>query len=113
MAVYVDDARIPARVGRLRARWSHLMADSREELLEFADQLGLQRRWLQDKRSGVHFDVTDTVRFKAIALGAVKVECGTPESIRIIHVARAQHQHGRWCAKDRLCQLQQERAVDG
>jgi hypothetical protein len=30
MAVYVDHARIPAQVGRIRARWSHLSADSQD-----------------------------------------------------------------------------------
>jgi hypothetical protein len=28
VSVYVDNARIPARVGRITARWSHLTADS-------------------------------------------------------------------------------------
>lgn len=33
MTVYVDDMRRPATVGRISARWSHLTADTREELL--------------------------------------------------------------------------------
>jgi hypothetical protein len=109
MTVYVDDFRMRARVGRLDARWSHLMADSRDELLSFADRLGLRRAWLQDKRSGVHFDVTDSMRTKAIRLGAVQVEVGTPESLRVTRAAREQHIHGPWCRKDLLCQLQQEK----
>jgi hypothetical protein len=79
MTVYVDDYRTPARVGHINARWSHLMADTLEELLAFADLLGLQRRWLQDKASGVHFDVTDGVRAKALVLGAVRIECGSDQ----------------------------------
>ena len=47
MAVYVDDARIPARVGRIRARWSHLFADSQDELHAFAQTIGLKRAWFQ------------------------------------------------------------------
>lgn len=43
MTVYVDDMRVPARVGRINARWSHLMADTDEELHEFAARLGLRR----------------------------------------------------------------------
>lgn len=88
MTVYVDDARIPARVGRLDARWSHLFADSREELHEFAERrLSLRRSWFQDPvvvgtpraRLGSraaenwHYDVTEVKRRQAIATGAVAV----------------------------------------
>jgi Protein of unknown function (DUF4031) len=47
MAVYVDDARIPARVGRIRARWSHLFADSQDELHALAQSIGLKCAWFQ------------------------------------------------------------------
>lgn len=84
MAVYVDDFGMPARVGGLNARWSHLVADSRDELHAFADQLGLRREWFQDPvltgkplaRPGSraaenwHYDVTESKRRQAIALGA-------------------------------------------
>lgn len=87
MSVYVDDARIPARIGRLNSRWSHLFADSVEELHAFAARLGLQRSWFQDPivcgkpkaRPGSraaenwHYDVTENKRRQAIALGAVSV----------------------------------------
>lgn len=48
MTVYVDDFRIPARVGRYNARWSHLFADTRSELHAFAAQIGLRCEWFQD-----------------------------------------------------------------
>ena len=77
MAVYVDDARIPARVGRIRARWSHLFADSQDELHAFAASIGLKRAWFQPgkpiggKPSRLwHYDVTDAMRARAIAAGA-------------------------------------------
>jgi hypothetical protein len=77
MTVYVDDARIPARVGRLHTCWSHLTADDRDELHAFAARLGLRRAWFQDKpnQDGTpgphwHYDVTDTKRAAAIAAGA-------------------------------------------
>ena len=77
MTVYVDDMRVRAQVGRGRpARWSHLMADSPEELHEFAvNQLGLKREWAQHEDDPVmlHYDVTDTVRRRAIALGATQI----------------------------------------
>jgi len=47
MAVYVDDARIPARVGPISARWSHLFADSQDELHAFAAGIGLKQSWFQ------------------------------------------------------------------
>jgi hypothetical protein len=74
MAVYVDDARIPARVGRIRGRWSHLTADSKDELHTFAARLGLRRAWFQDKDRGLwHYDVTESVRARAVAMGAVEM----------------------------------------
>lgn len=85
MTVYVDDAAITATVGRITARWSHLIADDRDELHSFAARLGLRRGWFQDpltKTRGVrptpgsraaenwHYDVTAGKRLRAIQLGA-------------------------------------------
>lgn len=89
MTVYVDNFRTPARVGSINARWSHLTADTREELHEFAARLGLKRAWFQDPavngkpprpRPGSraaanwHYDVTDSKRELALKLGAQHVE---------------------------------------
>lgn len=71
MTVYVDDLRRPARVGRITARWSHLFADTSEELEAFARRLGLRSEWVQ--HSGTHrehFDLTDSKRALALRLGA-------------------------------------------
>jgi hypothetical protein len=88
VTVYVDDARIPARVAGLSGRWSHLIADTPEELHAFAERLGFKRAWFQDPtvngkpvpaRPGTraaenwHYDVTDFKRQQAIMLGAVPV----------------------------------------
>ena len=72
MAVYVDAAFIP--YGRMRM--SHMWADSREELLEMADKIGLNRKWIQEppKASWVHFDVAMVTREKAIAAGAIAMD---------------------------------------
>lgn len=43
MTVYVDDMRRAAAVGGLNGRWSHLMADTSEELFAFAATIGW--RW--------------------------------------------------------------------
>lgn len=74
MTVYVDDMRRPARVGRIDARCSHLMADTTDELVEFARSLGLRPEWIQHPGlPAEHFDVTDGKRERALRLGAVPV----------------------------------------
>ena len=67
MAVHVDNERIPWR-GKL---WCHLVADSLDELHQFAARLGLKRAWFQDKASYPHYDVTTSVRERALVLGAL------------------------------------------
>jgi hypothetical protein len=68
MAVYVDNARIKWR-GQL---WCHLVADSLDELHAFARRLGLQRNWFHRTASYPHYDVTSTVRERALAIGALE-----------------------------------------
>lgn len=68
MAVYVDDARIRWR-GR---RWSHLIADTPEELHEAAAALGLARERAQDKGRTLHYDLPDPLRERAIECGVAK-----------------------------------------
>jgi Protein of unknown function (DUF4031) len=88
VTVYVDNFGMPARVGGVNARWSHLIADDREELHAFATRLGLRRAWFQDPavngtpkaRPGSraaenwHYDVTESKRQQAIRLGATPIE---------------------------------------
>ena len=94
MTVYVDDAHIQASVpngARVHtSTWCHLMADTREELIAFARSIGLRKSWLQDKRSGVHFDVTAPKRRQAVAAGAVEIESGSPEWRRVHRIAMDQ-----------------------
>ncbi|GAA3601098.1 hypothetical protein GCM10022237_39650 [Nocardioides ginsengisoli] len=74
MTVYVDDMRRKARVGNIDARWSHLFADTSQELVAFGAQLGLLPSWLQHAGTyREHFDVTDSKRTAALAAGAVAV----------------------------------------
>lgn len=82
MTVYVDNFRVPARVGGVRGRWSHLMADTPDELHEFAAHLGLQREWFQERCKTPcgkvcvhwHYDVVDSKRTEAITLGAKAID---------------------------------------
>src|SRR5258708_24650833 len=85
MTVYVDDARIPARVRNgsrsHRSAWCHLTADTQEELHEFAARLGLKRSYFQPgKPAGDgspspfwHYDLTEGKVRQALALGAQQV----------------------------------------
>ncbi|SIM25943.1 Uncharacterised protein [Mycobacteroides abscessus subsp. abscessus] len=91
MTVYVDDMRMPARVGRLQARWSHLMADTDEELHAFAARLGLKRSWHQKPGTAIsHYDVTDSRRREALRLGAVPIGYMSRESMDLIRRKRDQ-----------------------
>jgi len=65
VAVYVDDARIRWR----GMQWSHLVADSPDELHEAAARLGLRREWAQDKGRTLHYDLPEELRLRAIELG--------------------------------------------
>lgn len=74
MTVYVDDAFIAARVGRITSHWCHMSADTRAELDEMADRLGLRRSWIQHPGEwSEHYDVTEGKRRQAVALGAVEI----------------------------------------
>lgn len=70
MGVYVDAEAIKWR-GR---EWCHLVADSLDELHLFAAKLGLRRQWFQEKSYYPHYDVTMSVRNKALSFGAVSVD---------------------------------------
>ncbi len=89
MTVYVDDMRRPARVGRLNAVWSHLMADTDEELHAFAARLGLRRAWHQHPgRPTSHYDLTESRRREAVKLGAVEIGYMSRESMDLLRRKR-------------------------
>ena len=73
MSVYIDPMQpcIQSRKWPYK-RACHLIADTVEELHEFAAQLGLHRSWFQDHNIP-HYDLTTGMRQKAIRLGAVNV----------------------------------------
>lgn len=74
MTVYVDDMLRRAKVGRTRSRWSHLMADTHQELMDFAAEMGLRPEWLQFEGTyREHFDLTEPKRLQALHLGAVPI----------------------------------------
>jgi hypothetical protein len=73
MTVYVDTLRSYPEAGLRFTEFCHLLADTRDELHEMADELGLQRRFFQDHPWRWHYDVPAHVRADAIRLGAHEV----------------------------------------
>ncbi len=69
MAVYVDNLR---DYGWRHGPSCHLIGDSVEELIEFAESIGLKREWFQPK-SSPHFDLTALGREIAVANGAIEL----------------------------------------
>jgi hypothetical protein len=78
VTVYVDNARRPGPWYATTAYWSHLTADTKDELHAFAERLGLRRDWFCDEPSGAwHYEVTASKRWDAINAGAREIT--TPE----------------------------------
>lgn len=66
--IYVDDYK-----GKFRNMiMCHMLADSLEELHEFAQKLGMKREWFQDG-SAPHYDLSKERRALALKLGAIEV----------------------------------------
>jgi hypothetical protein len=86
MAVYVDDAHVPSR-GR---RWSHMVADTADELHAAAQELGLPRAAAQDRGRTLHYDLPDEWRDAAIERGIA-----TPIDRRDLALRRATLAPGR------------------
>lgn len=76
MTCYVD--RLIDYTGRVPYRhkvWCHLVADTDEELLACAAELGVSDAWLQGtRRWDHHFDLPAPLRPGALALGATEVD---------------------------------------
>jgi hypothetical protein len=79
MTVYVDDMyqyplgefKLPS--GRIM-KMSHMVADTREELVVMAKAIGVQKRHIQKLGTGgEHFDICKSYRDKAIKAGAVPI----------------------------------------
>ena len=70
MSVYIDNAFM--KYGRMIM--CHMVADSREELLAMADEIGLNRKWIQSLgTSREHFDVGMGMRKLAVRAGAKEI----------------------------------------
>jgi hypothetical protein len=66
--VYVDDARIPYR----GLHWSHMVADTADELHRAAEALGIPRERAQDGGRTLHYDLPEHYRLRAIEMGVAQ-----------------------------------------
>lgn len=78
MPVYVDDMYTSSmgeyKRGPYVYKMSHMIADTDEELHAMAAKIGVQRKWFQKPGTpGRHYDITMTMRAKAVASGAVEI----------------------------------------
>lgn len=70
MSVFVDDMK--AQFGAMVM--CHMIADTTGELLEMADKIGVQRKWIQCQGTyKEHFDICATKRKRAVSLGAIEI----------------------------------------
>jgi len=70
---YVDTVRAYPGTGLRYTEFCHLLADTRDELHEMADALGIPRRFFQDHPWRWHHDLPAHLREQAVALGAREV----------------------------------------
>ena len=74
MACYVDTVRSYPNAGLRFTEFCHLLADTRDELHEMADALGIPRRFFQEHPWRWHHDLPEHLRPRAIDLGAVEMD---------------------------------------
>ncbi len=69
MAVYVDQL---LKYGT--KKWSHMEADSLNELHEFAKSIGVAKCWFHNPRNqgSPHYDLNPEQRARAVAAGAIE-----------------------------------------
>ena len=70
MAVYVDRASVAFK-GR---QWCHLMADTLDELHQFAQRMNIDARLFHRDASYPHYDITLDMRLMVIANGAMDAD---------------------------------------
>ena len=74
MAVYVDDM-YKSPMGQFgRMKMSHMIADTHEELMDMAQKIGINKKWIQYPGAyREHFDVSMSLRKKAVEFGAIEI----------------------------------------
>lgn len=70
MAIYVDFVKIPFK----GYQWCHMLADSLQELHDFAKLIGVDARLFHRDASYPHYDITVQMRKTAINNGAIAAD---------------------------------------
>ncbi len=83
MSVYVDPIFNWGKTGQ----WSHMVADTLDELHTFAAGIGLKREWFQDHPDHPHYDLRPSKWALAKRHGAIEIPA--IEVVRIARRARA------------------------
>jgi hypothetical protein len=73
--IYVDEIRnipwVSGSAKRYGNSWSHMWVDGEiEELHQFAEKIGLKRKYFQNKPSFPHYDIIPSKRILALKHGA-------------------------------------------
>lgn len=75
MAVYVDNMYTTSLGNYKGMKMSHMMADTNQELLEMAEKIKVNKKWIQYQGTGKeHFDICLSKRQLAVENGAIEVE---------------------------------------
>ena len=78
LSVYVHDLIAWGRVrgGGRNMRWTHMIADTLDELHAMAAAIGMKRAWFQGppKHRDAHYDLTPRRRAAAVHLGAIECD---------------------------------------
>ena len=72
----------------------HVIADTLEELHNFAQLIGLKREWFQDNPRHPHYDTVSRKTQRAALKKGAKIR-GSKELIRIIHQQQKKDHHER------------------
>ncbi|MBL4789098.1 MAG: DUF4031 domain-containing protein [Kordiimonadaceae bacterium] len=84
MSVYVDTMKASFR-GMVMC---HMLADTHQELLEMADKIGMEHKWIQHAGSEKeHFDIPENKRTLALLFGAIEIS--RRDLVRLIRAKRA------------------------
>lgn len=93
MAVYVDDMYKLAMGQFGNMKMSHLMADTKEELLAMVDKIGVKRKWIQDEgKWSEHFDICLSKRVLAVEAGATEIIYGGKEHRELLKKKKNEHE---------------------
>ena len=67
--VYVGKLEFPYS----RMLMSHMASPNLDALHKMADAIGVNRKWFQDHKIHPHYDISKSMKQKAISLGAIEV----------------------------------------